>query len=69
MTKRYRNLRFFKAYVEAFQMVMSDLKYPIETNVNPLPYDVFRGAQPMACGLFGPAEVMTLSVMKTILMM
>jgi hypothetical protein len=36
--------------------------------VTPLPYDVFRGGQPMACGLFGPTEVTTLSVMKTILM-
>ncbi len=38
------------------------------TIINPLPYDVFRGAQPMACGLFGPTKVTTLSVMKTILM-
>ncbi len=36
---------------------------------NPLPYEIFRGAQPMACGLFGPTEMTTLSVLKTILMM
>jgi hypothetical protein len=35
---------------------------------NPLSYDVFRGAQPVACGLFGPTELTTLSVLKTILM-
>jgi hypothetical protein len=35
---------------------------------NPLPYDVFRGVQPMAYGLFGPTETTTLSVLKTILM-
>ncbi len=40
----------------------------LQRRVNPLPYDVFGGAQPMACGLFGPTEVTTLSVMKTILM-
>jgi hypothetical protein len=38
-------------------------------STNPLPYDIFRGTQPMACGLFGPTEMMTLSVLKTILMM
>ncbi len=37
--------------------------------INPLPYDIFRGTQPMACGLFGPTEMTTLSVLKTILMM
>jgi hypothetical protein len=37
--------------------------------VNPLPYDIFRGTQLMACGLFGPTEMTTLSVLKTILMM
>ncbi len=31
--------------------------------LNPLPYGVFRGAQPMVCGLFGPTESTTLSVL------
>ncbi len=35
---------------------------------NPFPYGVFRGAQLMACGLTGPTELTTLSVLKTILM-
>jgi hypothetical protein len=33
--------------------------------LNPLPYDIFRGTQPMACGLFGPTEMTTLSVLKS----
>ncbi len=36
---------------------------------NPLPSGIFGGAQPMTCGLFGPTEMPTLSVLKTILMM
>jgi hypothetical protein len=39
------------------------------SQINPLPYDVFRGAKPIACGLFGPTELTTLSVLKMILMM
>jgi hypothetical protein len=41
----------------------------VHTLFNPLPYDIFRGTQPMACGLFGPTEMTTLSELKTILMM
>ncbi len=36
---------------------------------NPLPSGIFGGAQSTACGLFGPTEMTTLSVLKTILMM
>ncbi len=34
----------------------------LSRHTNPLPYDVFRGAQPMACGLFGPTESTTLTL-------
>jgi hypothetical protein len=37
-------------------------------NVNPFLYGVFRGAQPMTCGLLGPTESTTFSVLKTILL-
>ncbi len=47
----------------------SDMTYLARNTVNPLPYDIFKGTQPMACGLFGPTEMTTLSVLKTILMM
>jgi hypothetical protein len=32
--------------------------------INPLPYDVFRGAQPMAYGLFGPTDIDDIKCIK-----
>jgi hypothetical protein len=37
--------------------------------INPFPHGIFRGTQPVACGVFGPTESTTLCVMNMILMM
>jgi hypothetical protein len=37
----------------------------MEAYPNPFPYGAFRGAQPMACGQFGPTESTTLTLTLT----
>ncbi len=43
-------------------------KGKIKLVINPFPYVIFRGAQPVACGVFVPTESMTINVLKIILM-
>jgi hypothetical protein len=39
-------------------------KRALKTVFDPLPYGIFRGAQPMACGLFSLLKSMTLGELK-----
>jgi hypothetical protein len=41
----------------SFDAKKPPLKISCLGTFNPLPYDIFRGTQPMACGLFGPTEM------------